>query len=83
MPIFGAVVLFVAHRAGILPEGEPLVVVAAMIEHATPTAMNMGLICTMVGLFEKESSIVLLAMHLCAIGSLTVWLALTLYALQP
>jgi hypothetical protein len=54
-----------------------------MIEQATPTAMNMGLICTMVGTFEKESSVVLLAMHLCAVGSLTVWLALTLYVLQP
>eukprot|EP00937_MAST-01D_sp_MAST-1D-sp2_P002465 g2465.t1 len=85
MPALAAAALYLCHRGGVLPRGEDtsLIIIAAMIEQAAPTAMNMALICTIVGVFERDASEVIFAMHLCAVVTLTLWLSLTLYVLQP
>ena len=81
VPSAGAALLWGAVRTGAVPR-DPLLIVAVMVEQASPTAMNMGLICSLVGQHQAAAAQLLFVMYVCAVVTLTGWTAGTLIAIR-
>ena len=75
MPLVGLACVAAGVRARILDPSDRTLLFVLLLEASTPTAMNLSLICEVLGSGTRPLARVLAAAYLASIVSLTVWIA--------
>ena len=73
MPLIGLLLVHAAVVAGALDAHNRTLLFVLLIEAATPTALNVSIMCTMSGTGERALAALMVVQHLALLPTLTVW----------
>lgn len=75
MPLVGTAILIALASMGAVDRSDKVLLLTLLIQTATPIAMDISLICAVVGRGEREIASVVLWQYLASILTLTFWIS--------